>query len=110
VLQLKDIKAAQFLDMQSYINKFKYHQIISVFLLPTEKKGLLKKKYSPVKYNSGYDIIKLQDLIYNEMRIGDAVAISGFFFNLSMKVLPIIQDSLMVEAIATKVKLEKGLI
>lgn len=93
VLEIQNIKAAQFIDLQTYIKDFKYEQVLSVFMLPIKKNGLFKKK-SISKYNSGYDILKLQDNLLNNMRIGDAVALSGFFFNLSMKLLPIIRDSL----------------
>ena len=93
VLEIQNIKAAQFLDLQTYIKDFKYEQVLSVFMLPIKKNGLFKKK-SISKYNSDYNMTELQNNLLNNMRIGDAVALSGFFFNLSMKLLPIIRDSL----------------
>lgn len=96
VLEIQNIKAAQFIDLQTYIKDFKYEQVLSVFMLPIKKEGLFKKK-SISKYNSAYDMNKLQNELLDNMRIGDAVALSGFFFNLSMKLLPIIRDSLTLE-------------
>lgn len=100
VLIIRDIKAAQFVDFQAYMSDFKLYKVLSVFLLPIKysKSRIFKRKVRNVmKYNDGYDVVELQDLIYNNFKIGDAMALSGFFFKLSVNLLPLIQNSLMMD-------------
>lgn len=101
VLTISDIKAAQFIDYQTYSINFKLDRILSVFLLPEKSKG---KFY---KYNTGYDMAELQKFIYNNFTIGDAYSLSAFFLTLCIKLLPIIKNSLARETAIQMHKTQK---
>ena len=104
-LNIKNIKAAQFIDLQTYTKDEKYEKILSVFMLPISKKGWFSKE-DKKKYNTGYDIFSVQENLLNHMRIGDAIALTAFFFELSIKLLPIIRDSLMIQSLKEVKKLK----
>lgn len=110
VTQIKDIKAAQFIDYQIYLQKFRLHEVLSIFLLPIDTKitKILKRKVDRVKkYNDGYDILEIQKDIHEHLSIKDAFTITNFFLSLSQQLLPIIHNSLMLEKIMKKIKLER---
>lgn len=110
ITMIKDIKAGQFIDYQIYLKEVKLHQLLSIFLLPITicDSSIMKRKIKKVKnYNDGYDLIELQDFLYNNFKISDAMAISNFFLNLSASLLPIIQNSLMLQMAKEKIRLEK---
>lgn len=94
VSMIKDLKAGQFIDFQSSIGIGRIESILSIFLIPYDKPKLFKKS-KLVKYNTGYDILEVQDYLFNNMTMSDVNALSTFFLTLSLKLLPRIQISLM---------------
>ena len=92
VLMVKDIKAAQFTDFQAFMSgEYKLNRVLSVFLLPVDvKKNIFKKTvYKAKNYNEGYDVLEVQNFLYNNFNIQDALALSSFFLNLSARLLPL---------------------
>jgi hypothetical protein len=110
VMMIKDIHAAQFTDFQTYMVKYKLNNILSVFMLPVNiKKNIFRRNVREVmKYNDGYDMMEVQEFLYNNFTIGDALALSSFFLNLSMVLLPVFRNSLMVEATKAKVSMKRS--
>ena len=111
VLEIKDIKAAQYIDFQSYMKNYKLQNVLSIFLLPIEygKSRIFHRRTKRVlAYNDGYDIIEVQNLIYENFKIGDALALSGFFFNLSEKLIPIMANSLTFQMMVKAEKIRRG--
>lgn len=88
-LNLMSIKAGQFLDMQSMVAGNNMENILACILLPVKKNWLGKETIS--KYCDGYDFFQVADDIYNNMRIGDAMALSSFFLSVSQKLLRIMK-------------------
>lgn len=80
-LDLKTLKASQFIDFESYISNFKLQEVLSVFLIP-QKRNKFGKWITP-KYNDGYDIFDTQEYLYNNFPIGEANELSAFFFSQS---------------------------
>ena len=76
------LTAGQFIDFQSYMQgkEFDLASVLSVFLIPQHKKHF---KWVTPKYNSGYDVLKVQDEIRNHMLITDANNLRSFFLKLS---------------------------
>lgn len=89
VLDILSLNAAQFIDFQNYMNEFKLHQVLSVFMLPKYKKGFIWKTR---KYADGYNPLDIQDYLYNNMKIGEANILSGFFLKSSVILLETIKD------------------
>ena len=85
------LSAGQFIDFQSYMRDFKLEEVMSVFLIPQHKKW---GRWVTPKYNSGYDIIKVQENLYNHMKIGDAQELSAFFLDSSVKLLGLMKGFL----------------
>jgi len=85
------LKAAQFIDFQTYLQNFKMQSVLSVFLIPVERKVLFKKV--PCKYNTDYDIYEVQNFLYENMTIGEASELSNFFLNWSMILLKTMKES-----------------
>lgn len=93
VLNPYHIKAGQFVDFQSYVkNGLKLNEILSVFLLPMEKKLF---GYKTHKYNEGYDIFEVQKYIYENMLISEANELSTFFLTWSSKQLTLMNQFLL---------------
>lgn len=86
------LKAGQFIDFQNYLQDFKVHKVLSVFLIPMERKGLFRRLTSK-KYNTDYDIYEVQTYLYNNMTIGEANELSNFFLKWSMILLKTMKDS-----------------
>ena len=85
------LSAGQFIDFQTYMRDFKLEEVMSVFLIPQHKKW---GRWVTPKYNSGYDIIKVQENLYNHMKIGDAQELSAFFLDSSVKLLGLMKGFL----------------
>jgi hypothetical protein len=99
IAMIKDIKAGQFIDFQNQLEDV--NKLFSIFLIPmkevTKKNfwGKLKTNYVTGNYGEDYDIIEVQDYLYNNLQMADANALATFFLTLSMKSLPIIKIYLM---------------
>lgn len=104
-LSLPNIKAAQFIDFQHYINPFNLQAVLSIFLLPQKKNWY--GKWTTKKYNTDYDIFELQDYLYNNFTIGEANELSAFFFNQSNSLLKVMKDYLVKKEIQMRLKLIK---
>lgn len=89
-LEILSLSAGQFIDLQNYISNFKLEQVLSVFMLPQYKKGIVWKTH---KYNDGYDPLKIQEFLFNNMKISEASALSAFFLTISKNLLEIMKDS-----------------
>ena len=96
------VSAGQFIDFQSYMKNLKVEEILSVFLIPMKKSMF---SYTELKYNDGYDVLEVQKDILNHMTIGEAVGLSDFFLESSMKLLKTMKESL--EKKEFKMKKEK---
>lgn len=88
-LDILKLNAAQFLDLQSYIVDFKLQNVLSVFMIPQYRRGLVWKTF---KYNDGYDPIEVQTELYNHFTIGQASELSTFFLKTSVVLLQTMQD------------------
>lgn len=88
-LNLTKFKAAQFIDLQTFIAEGKIEKILGAILLPTKRTWLFK--YKKMKYSENYDYFEVVSDIYNNMKIGDAQAISAFFLKTSETLLRTIQ-------------------
>lgn len=100
-LNLAKIKAAQFIDFQSYMSgDRRMEQILSVFLIPMHRQyGIWREG----KYNE-YDMAEVQEEIANNFRISDARALSDFFFHLSISLLQVLKDSSMKAEVKKKMR------
>lgn len=85
------LSAGQFIDFQSYMRNFKLEEVLSVFLIPQYRKW---GRWHTYKYNSGYDVIEVQENLYNHMKIGDAQELSNFFLKSSVKLLGLMKGFL----------------
>ena len=92
--KVNDITAAQFIDYQLYMQKFHIEQVLSIFLIPVKGKNIFGK-YKYHKYNEGYDIIELQNDIYNHMKQVDANSIVDFFLKSSQQLQNLMVQSLL---------------
>lgn len=91
-LNIAKIKAAQFIDLQQIIQSGnKLEDVISVFLIPVEKRLFKLKEFN---YGEGYDIFKLREDILNNMTISEAYTLSDFFFTQSQKLLKVTKEYL----------------
>lgn len=98
------LTAGQFVDFQSYMQDFKMENILSVFLVPQYRKyGLWRTN----KYNNNYDLLVVQDDIFNHMKIGDAQELASFFLNASLLSLETMKDFLVKKGYQMKKKLVK---
>ena len=91
-LNITKLTAGQFIDLQIYMSDFKLEKILSIFLLPVEKKWFKK---SHKRYNENYDIVQVQADILNYFNICDANSLSSFFLHSSKSLLGILNNSLM---------------
>jgi hypothetical protein len=80
---------------------FKLEEVLSVFLIPQYRKW---GKWHTYKYNSGYDVIKVQENLYNHMKIGDAQELSNFFLKSSVKLLGLMKGFLEKKQVKEKKK------
>lgn len=86
------LKAGQYIDFQTYISgDVKLHNILSVFLLPIERKGIFGT-LTTRKYNDGYDVVEVQDYLYKNMKISEANELSNFFLEWSIKLIKTMKD------------------
>lgn len=109
-LEVLNLNAAQFLDLQSYMNDFKIHEVLSVFLIPQYKKFL---KWNTYKYNDGYDPLEVQKELYNHFNIGQASELSNFFFQISLNLLQVMTACLekkQMKMELKKIKKEKKML
>lgn len=90
-LNIMKLNAAQFIDFQAYMKDFKIQNILSVFLIPQTK---VWYGWKDGKYNTGYDVSKVIDDIYNEFKMSDAKLLSDFFLSQSTSLLKIMKDYL----------------
>lgn len=104
-LNMTSISASQFIDLQTYLKDFKLQEVLSVFLIPMKKTwyGTWKAQ----KYNTGYDIQSVQEMLYNNFMIGDANELSNAFFLQSQALLKVMQDYLAKKEMKMKLKLLK---
>lgn len=105
-LNLKKIKASQFIDLQMYTPDNKLEEILSVILIPMEKKffGL---KYVEREYAKGYDIEDVQKHLLHSFTIGDANELSAFFLQQSTNLLRVTKDYLEKKEMKMKMKMIK---
>ena len=70
MLNISDMSVAQFIDYQTFLKDTDKYlvEMLSVFLIPKGK-----------KYNDGYDIIEVQNVIRDNLSIIDALSLSAFF-------------------------------
>lgn len=70
MLNIEKMTAAQFIDYQTYVKDIENNLVplLSIFLIP---KGC--------KYNNGYDMIEIQNIIKDNLCIVDASALAAFF-------------------------------
>lgn len=94
IKRLTDIKAAQFIDFQTYIVNGKTNEILSVFLVPMYldkqtviQKFLKKENWKVYEYGTGYDVSEVQIDIYNHLNIGTANELAAFFLSSSTHLL-----------------------
>lgn len=86
------LKAGQYIDFQSYMSKeFKIENVLSVFLLPMERKNIFGKLIAK-KYNENYDVFEVQQYLYNNMRMAEANELSNFFLTWSVKLIKTMKD------------------
>lgn len=88
-LKILNLNAAQFIDLQNYLKDYKLHQVLSIFMLPTKKNIFGREK--SLKYGE-YDIIEVQDYLYNNMKIGEANELAAFFLRISTTLLKIMSN------------------
>lgn len=112
VLEIKDIHAAQFTNLQAYMINMQYKEVLSVFLLPIDveikRTGLFRRKKEIKtihKYGEGYDVLEVQDFLYNNFKFSEAQALASFFLNLTYRLLPVFQNSLIKQVVKQKVSL-----
>ena len=88
-LKILNLTAGQFIDLQNYLKNYKIHQVLSVFMIPTKKNifGIEKS----LKYGE-YDVIEVQDYLYNNMKIGEANELAAFFLQISITLLKIMTN------------------
>lgn len=106
-LNLKNIKASQFIDFQTYITNFKLHEILSVFLIPQTKKLF---KWSTPLYNTGYDILEVQKYLYENFTIGEANELAVFFFNQSSNLLEVMKDYLVKKELKMRMNYQREIL
>lgn len=84
------LSAGQFIDYQTYVaDNANLKGIMSVILLPQERKFF---GWKTKKYNDGYDIIEVQDYLYENMTIQEAMGLSSFFLTWSITLLKTMKD------------------
>ena len=88
-LKVLNLTAGQFIDLQNYLKNYKLHQVLSVFMMPTKKNIFGKEK--SLKYGD-YDVIEVQDYLYNNMKIGEANELAAFFLQISITLLKIMNN------------------
>lgn len=107
-LNLTKISAAQFIDLQNYLQDYKIEQVLTVFLLPC-KKTLFKYKELPYADRKHYLVEDLEKDLYNQFTIGDANTLSSFFFSQSMSLLKVMKEFGEKKLLKAKMKmLKKG--
>jgi hypothetical protein len=105
-LNLKKIVASQFIDLQIYTPDNKLEEILSVILIPMEKKyfGL---KYVEKEYGKDYDIEDVQKHLLHNFKIGDANELSAFFLQQSTNLLRVTKDYLAKKEMKMKMTMIK---
>jgi hypothetical protein len=88
-LNILKLNAGQFIDFQNYMIDFKLEQVLSVFLLPQYKKGL---HWQTRNYATDYDVIEIQNYLYENMKIGEANELSAFFLKNYIILLQTMKD------------------
>lgn len=86
-LNIHNLTAGQFIDLQNYMKNYKLHEVLSIFLIPMYKSKFLWKTHN---YNDGYDILEVQEYLHNNMEIGEANELAAFFLKISEDLLKII--------------------
>lgn len=90
-LNLTKITAAQFIDLQNYLQDFKLEQVLTVFLVPC-KKTLWGYKQLPYADRNHYLVEELQEDLLNHFSIAEANTLSSFFFSQSMALLKVMKE------------------
>lgn len=83
------ITGSQFIDFQSYTGTGNLAAILSVFMLPMEKTWY--GKWKTKKYGKNYSVFEVQKYLDENMMIGDANGIAGFFLSGCLTSLQVIQ-------------------
>ena len=87
MLNAKDMNVAQYTDYSTYLQLDDMQErmigLISVFLIPKGK-----------KYNDGYSIDKVKELILTELTVDKAMSLSAFFLDYTKAWLKVMQTSL----------------
>lgn len=102
MMNLTKLNAAQFIDLQQIIqNGSKLNELISIYFIPQKRTWL---GYKTMKYNDGYDMMKLRDEIYENMTMSVAQSMSDFFLKTSTQLLAVTQIYLKKKLMMTKKK------
>lgn len=87
-LNLLNITAAQFIDLQTYLKDYKLEQILTVFLVPC-RKTVFGYKEMTYANNKEYDINELSKTLFENFKMSDANTLSSFFFTQSLSLLKV---------------------
>jgi len=104
-LNMTNITASQFIDLQTYVQNFKLHEVLSVFLIPMRRTWY--GGWVSQKYNTGYNIFDIQEFLFNNFTIGEANDLSNSFFLQSQSLLKVMKDYLEKKEKKMKLKLLK---
>ena len=102
-LNITNIKAGQFIDLQNIIKRDKEDlaSLIACFLIPQNKKFFY---YTTPLYSTGYDIIGVIEELENNMTICEAKSLSDFFLFQSQRLLKVTQDYLKKKKMKERMK------
>lgn len=107
-LNILNLKAGQFIDLQNYLKNYKLHEVLSIFLIPQYKTKWFGK-WSTYNYNDGYDLLQIQEYLYENMLIGEASELAAFFLRNSQIMLKTIANCSEKKLIKMKIKKLKEL-
>lgn len=107
-LNILNLKAGQFIDLQNYLKNYKLHEVLSIFLIPQYKTKWFGK-WSTYDYNNGYDLLQIQEYLYENMLIGEASELAAFFLKNSQIMLKTIANCSERKLIKMKIKKLKEL-
>ena len=102
-LNMTNITASQFIDLQTYVQNFKLQEVLSVFLIPMRRNWY--GGWVAQKYNTDYNIFDIQDFLFNNFTIGSANDLSNSFFLQSQSLLKVMKDYLEKKEKKMKLKL-----
>lgn len=107
-LNILKLKAGQFIDLQNYLKNYKLHEVLSIFLIPQYKTKLFGT-WKTYNYNDGYDLLNIQEFLYENMLIGEASELAAFFLRNSQHMLKVIANCSERKLIKMRIKKLKEL-